>query len=374
MTEYHYKTIAQNIRTRISSRELKHGDRLPTDRDLARQWDVTPVTVSKAMRELVDEGLIVRLRGRRGSFVNIQQTTVNKPSSDQGMRRVGIVYSWFVSSGYYQNALLQGIADTIVPEDRIFALPYSGFHHYSQLVEQENLDGLILLSPPEQKRDEVQALVDSNIPFVVIGGTWEQEPDWPCIDSDGRAMGTMAAEHMLACGYEKISVVVCSTQLSNNRLRLEAFLDRMAMAQKQVPSDWLLIEPQPSDSNCAISQMLSAKRRPDAVFAGGYLLAESVANVATNLGMRIPTDLAIMGCDAGSDGRLLNRFPLSTVTQPLLEMGRKGMRAFIDRLDGKVQKIAPSLLPVTLVRGVTTMPSSASRRNVQAGVVNSVEV
>ena len=113
--------------------------------------------------------------------------------------------------------------------------------------------------------------------------------------------------------------------------------------------------------------MLSAENRPQAVFAGNFLVAETIAGVADRLGLRIPTDLAIMGCDSANDGRVLNRLPLTTVTQPLREMGRRGMAAFLQQVSGAVQEIKPCLLPVTLVRGVTTLANSVSRRNALAG-------
>lgn len=366
MSRYQYNKIAEDLRSKIQTRELEHGARLPTERELARQWKVTPVTVSRAMRQLVDDGLIVRLRGRHGSFVSTDQKAKTE-STNSAFRRIGVVYSWYISSGYYSNALLQGIEEAIRPEDKIFALSYSGFHNYSQLVEQEYLDGLILLSPPEYKHAEVQALRERQTPFVIIGSSWESEPDWPAIDSDGRQMGRLAAEHLLDCGYERIAAVVCSTQLSNNRLRLDAFLNSMALAGVHIPPEWLLIEPQQTDYECEIRKMLSAENRPQAVFAGNFLVAETVAGVADRLGLRIPTDLAIMGCDSANDGRVLNRLPLTTVTQPLREMGRRGMAAFLRQLSGAEEEIEPSLLPVTLVRGVTTLANSASRRNALAG-------
>lgn len=361
MPTYQYDKIAQDIRSRIKNCEFNRGARLPTERELARQWNVTPVTVSRAMRQLVDDGLVVRMRGRRGSFVSTGRET-KVEHAEKAFHRIGMVYSWYVSNGYYSNALCQGMQEAIRPEDRVFSLPYSGFHNYNQLVDQENLDGLILLSPPEYKRAEVQMLRERNTPFVIIGGSWEEEPDWPSIDSDGRAMGRLAAEHLLECGYEHIAAVVCSTQLSNNRLRLDAFLDSMALAGVHIPPEWLLIEPQQTDYECEIRKMLSAKDRPHAVFAGNFLLAETIAGVADRLGLRIPTDLAIIGCDSANDGRVLNRLPLTTVIQPLHEIGRRGMTAFLRHLSGTADKIEPCLLPVTLVRGVTTLANTASRR------------
>ena len=58
-----YLEIAESIRRRIASGELKPGDRLPSVREMARRWHCTPGTVSRAYAELAREGLVVGHRG-----------------------------------------------------------------------------------------------------------------------------------------------------------------------------------------------------------------------------------------------------------------------------------------------------------------------
>ncbi|UCC55026.1 MAG: GntR family transcriptional regulator, partial [Anaerolineaceae bacterium] len=43
-----YEQIAESLRRRIAQGDLKPGQRLPTVRDMAQQWDCTPSTVSRA--------------------------------------------------------------------------------------------------------------------------------------------------------------------------------------------------------------------------------------------------------------------------------------------------------------------------------------
>ncbi len=58
-----YQEIAESIRHRIASGELKPGDRLPPVREAAQHWRCTPGTVSRAYRQLTHEGLIDGHRG-----------------------------------------------------------------------------------------------------------------------------------------------------------------------------------------------------------------------------------------------------------------------------------------------------------------------
>ena len=65
---YVYQEIAEAIRRRIASGELKPGDRLPPVRAMAETWNCTPGTVSRAYSELAQDGLV---KGRRGGGTRV---------------------------------------------------------------------------------------------------------------------------------------------------------------------------------------------------------------------------------------------------------------------------------------------------------------
>jgi molybdate-binding protein/DNA-binding transcriptional regulator YhcF (GntR family) len=58
-----YQEIAESLRRQIAAGELKPGDKLPPVRDMARQWNCTPGTVSRAYTQLAREGLVTGHRG-----------------------------------------------------------------------------------------------------------------------------------------------------------------------------------------------------------------------------------------------------------------------------------------------------------------------
>ncbi len=68
---YIYERIAESFRRRIAAGELKPGDHLPSVRQTARQWNCTPATVSRAYRNLADQGLV---DGRRGGGTRVVES------------------------------------------------------------------------------------------------------------------------------------------------------------------------------------------------------------------------------------------------------------------------------------------------------------
>ena len=74
-----YKQLSNILNEQISSGALKPGDRLPSESELIETFGVSRITVRVALSELVEEGLLVRSRGK-GTFVNFPKS--NYPAND----------------------------------------------------------------------------------------------------------------------------------------------------------------------------------------------------------------------------------------------------------------------------------------------------
>lgn len=59
-----YQDLAELLRARIASGQLRPGDRLPSERDLSQTYDVNPLTARAAVQQLRNEGLVQAMRGR----------------------------------------------------------------------------------------------------------------------------------------------------------------------------------------------------------------------------------------------------------------------------------------------------------------------
>jgi len=70
--EYVYMAMADHIAARIAAGQLQPGARLPGERDLAKEYEVALGTARRAVKELVERGLVRVLPGR-GTFVRRPQ-------------------------------------------------------------------------------------------------------------------------------------------------------------------------------------------------------------------------------------------------------------------------------------------------------------
>jgi GntR family transcriptional regulator len=80
--------IADDLRERIERGELRPGDQVPSERDLAEQHGVARMTARVAVDQLVNAGLVIRYRDRRGTVVRQYDPLVTLLSAmERGQRR-----------------------------------------------------------------------------------------------------------------------------------------------------------------------------------------------------------------------------------------------------------------------------------------------
>jgi len=83
----------------------------------------------------------------------------------------------------------------------------------------------------------------------------------------------------------------------------------------------------------AVAPLLSAPDRPTAVFACSDLMAVGVYDAAEKLGLRVPEDLSVVGFDDVPEASWASP-PLTTIRQPISEMGAVAVRLLLASSDG----------------------------------------
>jgi DNA-binding LacI/PurR family transcriptional regulator len=107
----------------------------------------------------------------------------------------------------------------------------------------------------------------------------------------------------------------------------------------------------------AALQLLSQQKRPTAIFAASDMQAVGTLEAAKELGIPVPEQLSVIGFDGIEVSELLE---LSTVQQPMQEMGEAAAAALVERIDNSAQ--APELIrfDTRLVERHTTGPAPSS--------------
>lgn len=178
-----------------------------------------------------------------------------------------------------------------------------------------------------------------DIPAVNMSGMDPPE-EIPSVFVDNRAVGRMAAEHLLKLGPRHFACLdVGDNRLSN--LRCGGFQERI---REEMPE---MEVPRLGGTTKNFVTALAALPRPLALFCVTDNRARAAANAVLSLGLRIPGDVAIVGVDNDPFECEMTRVPLSSVVVPFEEIGAKAMETMLTLLRGEtpdswVLEIPPS--------------------------------
>ncbi|GAA2551469.1 LacI family DNA-binding transcriptional regulator [Pseudonocardia hydrocarbonoxydans] len=212
-----------------------------------------------------------------------------------------------------------------------------------------HLDGAILVSlhgdDPLPRR-----LQDAGVPVVLSGRPFAHESRTPLtyVDADNVG-GAMAAVRLLAQqGRRRIATITGPLDMAASVDRVDGFRAELAahdvVDAGSADGDFSIV-----GGRRAMLDLLAADPAIDGVFAANDLMAAGALQAARELGRRVPEDLAVVGFDDSAIAASAQP-ALTTVRQPMVEMGRTLATLLLDQITHGGEPQAPVILPTEIVR------------------------
>jgi LacI family transcriptional regulator len=183
----------------------------------------------------------------------------------------------------------------------------------------------VLLAPLMEPDDSVLELRRAGRPVVMLNYS-PADDDYCQVVIDNRQVGRLAAEHMLSLGRRRIAFVGGLHHLQPVAERLIGVKEAVAEVADAALTEIDTIDLNPP-SGTALGRDLLARPRdewPDAIIAVTDLLAMALISEFRTAGVRVPADIAVMGCDHNSMA-WGGAVPLSSVAQRGQDMGEQGL-------------------------------------------------
>ncbi|GLX09552.1 LacI family DNA-binding transcriptional regulator [Microbispora sp. NBRC 16548] len=200
-------------------------------------------------------------------------------------------------------------------------------------------------------------LATRSIPLVVLDPTGEPLHETPSVGATNWSGGMAATRHLLDLGHRRIAMLSGPTQWPCCRARLDGY--RAAMDAAGVPVDPELVRVSTLYVEGGLRDGAELLRLPDpptAVFTANDLQALGVYEAARRAGLRIPEDLSVVGFDDLSFTQWAGP-PMTTVRQPLVQMGAAAARMVLALADGEPLEQHRVELATTLVVRESTAPA-----------------
>ncbi|HTR81340.1 MAG TPA: GntR family transcriptional regulator [Bacteroidota bacterium] len=350
-----YEQIVEDIKGKIARGELKAGDRIDTQAELAKKYNVSLITVKNAIGLLANEGVLLT-RARKGTHV-----------LDTPMKRVDL--SEHKTIGLVLRELSHPFFSMVVQsvEERAYELGYNVLLSGSSgnIEKEENqierfrgmgVDGVVIasLSLEYKATDYIQRLHTENFPYVMV--SYIHDPDFWFVGVDNDLGGFMAAEHLIRTGYRSVGYVHMGGKNLLSEVRKNGYA--RALMEYDLPYDSEAVFTLDPRKNGLITDrhqlgyqfgknFKNIAKKPEALFFYNDMVAIGFIQGAAETGIRIPDDVAIVGFDDTPVARYAP-VPLTTIHQPVDKIGRMAVEVVqkrIKKIDvGNRTVLKPSLI------------------------------
>lgn len=321
--------------------------------------NVTADTIEKVKLAIADLGYIPNLAAR-----SIRSNRSNT---------IGIVTD-FISTTPYSGDIVRGVQDWASANGRTVLLANTDGDPQREVnvwrtFKAHRLDGVLHVAM--YHRVVAPVVGDVSIPTVLVNSHAADGYEYPSIEPDDFGGSYALTEHLLALGHRRIGYIRLNPLLLGANQRLDAFL--AAARAAGLPEHDLLIRlgmegPIGRETNYVYREaldLLTAPDRPTALVCGNDEMALQAYLAALSLGLRVPSDLTIVGFDDFRTVSLGLKPELTTVALPYYNLGWQGADMLDQLIQGQGSEEERRVLtcPV-VVRG----SSSAAGSQTTAGV------
>ena len=331
-----------------------------TIRDIADLAGGSIATVSRVLNDRPDVA-----PGTRETVLQVVREhgfSTNRGARALSSGRTGIVGLTLplVNDAYF-GPILSGASEALYEQDMRIMLCPTLHEHDREVSLLDRLthgttDGAILMLP-EESSDELLHLQANGYPFVVVDPR-EAPPDGiACVSAMHAAGAKVATEHLLELGHRRIGAIGGAPGWYANEERMIGFRAALAAARLLPDPDMILYGDWsiPTGERAA-EELLSRSDPPTAVFAFNDNAAIGLLNVARRRGLRVPEDISVVGFDDTFQATIVTP-QLTTVRQPLAELGRLGVSLLRRLIEGQRLDALRIELATTLVVRDSTGPA-----------------
>jgi DNA-binding LacI/PurR family transcriptional regulator len=331
-----YEKLKLLLKDKILEDQLSVGDRFYSQNVLMRKYNLSFVTVTRALKELEREGYLIRQQGR-GTFV--KAIPGQEESAVPLERRVAVFTPWDFRNPAHINfqRLYSTFEASLPPNFHVKLIPYGNEPESLEqhLFSRDRFDAFVFVYPSDAHLVAVQRFAQS-YPVVVVGRSLGSE-NLTSIYSDNQAAAEAAVSHLVGLGHRTIGMVSGDMTMTDSRERLEGY--RMALAAAGIPYvESLVVYTHPFELNGYSGLIDLMDRNPDrritAVFAAGDLIAMGALAAARVMGMRVPDDLSIIGFDDIDEAADFDP-PLTTMHVPIPDLARSAAESLTMLLEGR---------------------------------------
>ncbi|MCH4008557.1 GntR family transcriptional regulator [Companilactobacillus sp.] len=337
--ETKYEMVENDLKEKILSGSFAINDKLPTESEMMKTYQVSRYTIRRAISDLESEHYLYTIQGG-GMFVDDWQKQVEQTPLES--KQIGVITTH--------------IADYIFPNIITGIDRYVSSKGYSVLISNtqndpqkertslkkmidSNLSGLIIeptqsaLGDPN--KDLYQKIKESGLPTVFINSHY-QDLDFPYVEMNDIAAGKQVTDALFNMGHERI-LGIFKIDDGQGVHRMNGYI-KSYQGHNQFSYLSEIVMYQSSDNMHSVFSRIEAilrrEDRPTAIVCYNDQLAIQVINLIRSLKLNVPKDVSVIAFDNYQLSKYISP-KLSTVEHPKEQMGRDAAKMMFDQMENK---------------------------------------
>ena len=335
-------------------------------KDIARDLNVSVITVSKAMRGNTDISESTRERVlKRMRELDYQPNMMARSLVTGQSFIIGLIVPDLLNPFFAELAKSLGSALRKHSYGLILASSEDNSeveHSEIRMMLARGVDALLIASC-QPVLQGFMSVHNQSTPFVLLDRPFPHLRA-NFVGTDDYAGGRLATEHLIGLGRKRLAYIG-SPDLSPAADRFRGF--RMALRDHHIElrDEWVLSNSETKDSGDDVGYemmqtLLKRRSRPDGVFCHNDVVAIGAMRATLDAGVSIPKDIAFVGFDNVRYSKYLP-IPLTSVDQSTGQLGEAAAQLAMDLISKKTDKAKTILLAPTLVVRQSTIGKGSQK-------------
>jgi len=329
-----YQMVFDDIYAKVSSGTYKEGDLLPSEREIGEQFNVDRTTVRKALQLLVEEQLVVKLPGIGTKVLGKDQHVPN-----EGMlrgKRQGTIGFFLPPSVHRTDRISQPFYSSLFyhTEKEARARGYSCLYStldenddFEEILKANHYKGIIFVTNTPEKF--ITTARNAGIPCILVNEYTEQTLSFLVDNTNGMMQ---MCEYLISLGHKKFALISGIPTYLTSQERLIGC--RYTFLQNSIPEPYYICTDWEPDTayKKAKELLMTVDELPTAIIAFNDNIAFGCLRAASELGLRIPQDISIVGFDDIDQSRYSNP-PLTTVQASIQSLAESSLYGLLIQID-----------------------------------------
>lgn len=341
MNKPKYQVIADEIKSKIISKDYQVGTLLPTEKDFQTMYSVSRYTIRQAMELLVTEGYIKKRKGS-GSYVSYEYLNLDQTNNS---KKIGLIVTYL--SDYIFPSIIRGIETVLRENGYSLILASTNNNHIDErqcleMMLNQGIKGLIV----EPTKSNIynpnlsyySLFKQRHIPILSINAKYE-ELNLPYIAIDDIKSGHLATKYLIDKGHDNIALI---TKIDDNqgKLRMKGYFNAFENNHKVFKGEYIYTydtESKDSVLNQFIQHVKDKHINISAVVCYNDQIAYYIMKNLEKIGVSVPEDISIVGEDNSVLSKL-DDIKLTTTSHPQELLGEKAANWMVKTIEtGKTQ-------------------------------------